>query len=53
VMLPVAAILRSAVGQYSQQPDIFRLKERHHPVVQQIGCNKCVLAVIELYERNP
>ena len=37
MLLQVAAVLRPAVGQHSQERDAFRLEERQHPVIQEIS----------------
>jgi hypothetical protein len=45
-----AAELSAAIGQHLAEPDRVLVVERHHPVVEDLGCGDRRLAVIELGE---
>ena len=48
VMLSLAAVFGSAIGQNAQQRNILFLKERKNAIVQHVGGHQCIFAVIEL-----
>ena len=45
-----AAKLGAAIGQHARQADAVLVVERHHPVVQDLGCGDRGLAIVQLGE---
>jgi hypothetical protein len=48
VVLPIAAVLATPIGQDAKQWDALALLERQHPIIDHIGGGDGVLSVVEL-----
>ena len=49
-MLPIAAVFRPAISQDSEEPYVFRFKERHHFVIENIGGGQGIFPVVKFDE---
>lgn len=52
VPLAVTAVLGTATGEHSQQPDVVFLVERDHAVVEQVSSQQGVATLMDLGERD-
>jgi hypothetical protein len=52
VPLRVATVLGAPIREHPQERNLVRVKERHHPIVEQVSSRDGGLAVIELGERQ-
>jgi hypothetical protein len=52
VVLALAAVLGAAIGEHAQELNFVFLEERQYAVVEQVGGEKGVLAVIEFNESD-
>ena len=48
VVLALASVFRAAIGEHAQQRDVLFLEERQHAVIEHVGSDESVLAVVEL-----
>jgi hypothetical protein len=46
VMLTLAAVLGSAIGQNAQQRNLLLFKEGQDTIVQQVGRDQCIFAIV-------
>jgi hypothetical protein len=52
VVLALAAVLGAAIGEHAEERNLIFLEERQYAVVEQVGGDQGVLAVIEFNESD-
>src|SRR3954451_24771022 len=52
VMLALAAVLGSAIGQDAQQRNVLLFKERYDTIIQHVSRVQCIYAIVEFGKSN-